>query len=73
MYNIKSYDQLMIDSFCRVKNGFYFNENYQPYSREFLVEVIEYFLSKEDYESCQILKDLIDTRFNHDNGYNTPI
>lgn len=73
MYNIKSYDQLMINNFNRIKTGLYFDDNYQPYSKDFLNEMIEYFLSKENYESCQILKELIDRRFNHDNGYNTLI
>lgn len=66
---IKSYDNLIIDSFNRIKNGFYFNENYQPYTEEFMNVMIEYFISKEEYESCQILKNLMNKRFTHENGY----
>jgi hypothetical protein len=70
---IKSYDNLIISSFSRIKNGFYFDENYHPYTREFLNSMVDYFLSFEDYESCHILKELIDRRFNHENGYSIPL
>jgi hypothetical protein len=70
---IKSYDNLMISSINRIKDGFYFDENYHPYTREFLDVMITYFKDKEDYESCQLLKNVIDKRFNHENGYKSPI
>jgi len=69
MICIKSYDQLILSSFSRIRNGFFFDENYQPYTKEFLEKMTHYFLTKEDYESCQILKNFIDIRFDHENGY----
>lgn len=69
MICIKSYDQLMSSSFSRIKNGFYFDEKYHPYTKEFLEKMIVYFRDREDYESCQVLKNLMDVRFDHENGY----
>ena len=69
MIRIKSYDQLILNSFSRIKDGFCFDENYQPYTKDFLQKVIEYFKEREEYEKCQLVKAILDKRFNHDDGF----
>lgn len=68
---IKSYDQLLVDSFDRIMGGKHFDSNYQPYTREFLEKMREYFQDREEYEKCQFIKSVIDLRFDHDLGFKT--
>ncbi len=63
----------MVSSFNRIKQGKHFDENYQPYTKEFLEKIIDHFLEKEDYESCHLIKSIIDIRFDHNNGFNNKI
>ncbi len=72
MMSLRSYDNLMVNSIDRIRSGFYFDENYHPYSKEFLNSMISYFQDKEDYESCQVIKIVMDKRFNHDGRYSNP-
>lgn len=69
MFVIKSYDTLIRHNFDRIKSGKYFDDNYQPYSEDFLQKMIDYFLQREEYESCNIIKNHMDIRFNHDIGF----
>lgn len=69
MYRIKSYETLIRHNFDRIKSGKYFDDNYQPYTKEFLEKMIEYFSEIEEYESCVIVRDHIAIRFNHEVGF----
>jgi hypothetical protein len=69
MYKIKSYDALILHNFERIKSGKYFDDNYHPYTKEFLEKMIQYFIQREEYENCDFLKKHIDMRFSHDFGF----
>jgi hypothetical protein len=63
---LHSYQLLMNTVYQRVSSGIYYDSELKLYSNEFLTKVLNYFESKEDYEKCSILRDLISTRFNHE-------
>lgn len=69
MFRIKSYETLIRHNFDRIKSGKYFDDNYQPYTKKFLEEMIDYFLKREEYENCTLVKDHIDKRFSHESGF----
>mgnify|MGYP003402370129 CR=1 FL=1 len=63
---LRSYDFLMNESFSRIKDGVYFDKSFNPYSKKFMQDVLEYFESREKYEECILLKDIIKKRFDHE-------
>lgn len=70
---LRSYDNLMIESYDRIKEGKHFDGNYQPYTKDFLDKMLFFFQEKEEYNHCQLIKSIIDLRFNHDFGFNSKI
>jgi hypothetical protein len=56
--------------FNRIKCGIYFDEKLKPYSKNFMIQCLEYFKNEEKYQECAILNDIIKNRFNHDNASN---
>lgn len=71
MYKIRSYDTLILHNFERLKSGKYFDDNYQPYTKEFLQKMIEYFVVREEYENCDFIQKHINARFSHESGFTT--
>ena len=66
---LKSYDYLMNSALIRIKSGKSFDEQFKPYTEDFIKKTIQYFESKEEFENCQILKEFINIRFDHDLNY----
>ena len=66
---LKSYHNLILSSFDRIKTGQILDKNLRPYSTDFLIEILTYLEDLERYEDCQYIKNLIDTRSNHDINY----
>lgn len=66
---LKSYDFLMISSYERIVDGNFFDTNYKPYTREFFLKILNHLEINEMYEECQILSDIIESRFSHDLNY----
>ena len=71
MMKLKSYDFLMQSTFDRVLGGKLFDNNFKPYSQDFLEKILKYLEDRERYEDCCILKEIISNRSNHDNNYKT--
>ncbi len=67
---LRSFDALMITTYQRMSTGLYFDNNLKPYRREFFEKVLNYFIEKEQYEECSIIRDIIESRFNHDDELN---
>jgi hypothetical protein len=61
-----AYSALMEACFNRCKIGRPFDEKCKPFSKEFLETILSYLESNERYEDCQIIKKLINQRFNHE-------
>ena len=53
----------------RLLSGKLFDFNFKPYKKDFLIDVLKYFEQFEEYEKCFLLKEFIDTRFDHDLNY----
>lgn len=54
----------------RLRSGKYFDINFKPYQKEFLIEVLSYFELQEKYEECTLIREIIKKRFNHDHESN---
>lgn len=63
----KPLDSVMNSTYQRLQSGNFYDNNLKLYSKEFLQKVLQYFESKEKYEECAILINLINQRYNHDN------
>ena len=63
-------DVLMYDTLGRLNQGLYFDSDLKPYRKEFLETVLNFFQERERYEECQIIRDIIKKRFNHDDFSN---
>jgi len=66
---MKSYEYLMQDTFNRIKGGKITDENFKPYTEEFIKKILQYFENKEEYEKCKTISDFLNIRFNHDLNY----
>ncbi len=66
------YKLLMNSVYERVSSGIYYDINLKIYSKEFLTKVLNYFESKEEYEKCSILRDLISKRYDHELNFKQP-
>lgn len=53
----------------RLKSGKYFDTNFNPYSKEYLKEVLVYFRDNEKYEECAIIREIVKKRFNHESNF----
>jgi hypothetical protein len=51
----------------------YNNKNLRLYTQSEIESAIRQFILDEEYEKCSILKNFIDKRFTHENGWNQPI
>jgi len=61
---------LLIDSiYDRIRSGILHDNDLKPYSKEFMVKLLNFYESKEEYEKCQTLKEIIDKRFIHENAF----
>lgn len=68
-FNIKVYSFYINSNYERIVSGKFFDHNMIPYSREFINEMISYFLKLEEYEKCHKLKDLLDREIKHNELY----
>jgi hypothetical protein len=68
-YRLKSYDNLMISSYKKISDGIFINENFEPYKKEFFLEILKYLESQEMYEECEVLNNIINKRFDHELNY----
>lgn len=66
---LHSFDYLMNNSYKRIFHGKHFDENFKPYTQDFIKSIISYFEMREDYEKCQFLKEYISNRFDHEKNY----
>lgn len=57
------------EAFYRINADVYYDKNYKPYKKSFLEEVLIHFEKEEEFEKCQIVKNFIDKRFNHEINY----
>lgn len=69
MYTIKSHDTRINTAFERISDGKLLDDELKPYTRQFIEEIIKYFETREDYEKCQTLKDVIGN-MDHEKNYN---
>lgn len=67
MNNIKLFDKEEI--FIRISKGIPFDRNFKIYSKLQIQYLLHYYQSIEEYEKCQIIKNFIDLRFNHELNY----
>lgn len=56
-----------------IKFGRPFNKNLKLYTISEIEIAIRQFVQDEEYEKCAYLKKFIEKRFNHENGWKTPI
>lgn len=66
---LHSFDYLMNNSFKRIASGKDFDENFKPYTKDFIKDMVAYFESNEDYEKCQLLIKYTENRFDHEKNY----
>lgn len=66
---LHSFDYLMNNSYKRISSGKDFDENFKPYTQDFIKDMVVYFESNEDYEKCQLLIKYIEKRFDHEKNY----
>ena len=66
---LHSVDYLMNNSYKRISSGKDFDENFKPYTKDFIKDMVTYFESNEDYEKCQLLIKYIESRFDHEKNY----
>jgi hypothetical protein len=56
-----------------IESGKPYNKNLRLYTLTEIESSIRQFVLDEEYEKCSILKNFIDKRFNHENGWNQPL
>jgi hypothetical protein len=66
---LHSVDYLMNNSYKRISSGKDFDENFKPYTQDFIKDMVAYFESNEDYEKCQLLVKYTENRFDHEKNY----
>lgn len=66
---LHSVDYLMNNSYKRISSGKDFDENFKPYTKDFIKDMVTFFESNEDYEKCHLLVKYIEKRFDHDKNY----
>lgn len=71
LLKLKSYDNLMLSSFDRIKRGIFFDSEFKPLTKDFLDKILIYLEIRERYEDCQLLKEIIEKRFDHNKNYKT--
>ena len=69
MYTIKSHDTRINTAFDRISDGKLLDDELKPYTRQFIEEIIKYFETREEYEKCQTLKDVLEN-MDHEKNYN---
>jgi hypothetical protein len=69
---LHSYDLLMNQTYERLSQGIYYDNNLKLYSKVFLNKVLNYFERNEDYEKCSVLRDLVTKRFDYENNFKNP-
>ena len=69
MYTIKSHDTRINTAFERISDGKLLDDELKPYTRKFIEEIIQYFETREEYEKCQTLKDVLEN-MDHKKNYN---
>lgn len=68
MINLRSYEYLMRSSYQRIHSGKLYDENLKPYTLDFLNETMEFFISLEEYEKCDIILNAISIK-DHEIGF----
>lgn len=53
--------------YTRVINGILHDEKLQSYSLDILRRTIDFFIGTEEYEKCEILKNIINKRLSNEN------
>ena len=56
-----------------IKRGKPFNKELKLFSKAEVESAIRQFVEDEQYEKCSVLKTFIDSRYNHNSGWSTPI
>lgn len=57
------------DTFDRINNDIHYNKKFKPYKKSFLKKILIYFEDQEEFEKCQVIKNFIDVRFDHEINY----
>lgn len=67
MINLKIINQDEI--FERIKTGYPFDKQLNPYTKTEIELVIQHLIKDEEYEKCQFLKEFIEKKFDHSKNY----
>ena len=57
------------EDFDRIKSNIFYNKKFKPYKMGFLKKILLHYESQEEFEKCQIVKNFIDKRFDHEINY----
>lgn len=60
------------DIYLSITNGKPFDKNLRPFTQTEIESAIRQFIEDEEYEKCAFLKNFIDKRYNHENGWKKP-
>ena len=66
---LRTTNSIMTEIFNRISENKPFDKKLKPYSKEKINMALDYFLEKEEYEKCKLLKEFIEKKFTHGNDY----
>jgi len=66
---MEGYYEYVEDSLSRIQKGMYFDLDLTPYDEDFIERMIDFYITEEEYEKCQYLKDFKEKRFSHSYRY----
>lgn len=62
-------NQDFTEIFHRISHGKFFDIEMNIYTKSVLNQCLNHFLSKEEFEKCVIIRDIINKRYDHNNNY----
>jgi hypothetical protein len=68
-FRLRTQDSVMCEIFERIKQNKPFDKNLKPYNKDIVEKIINYFISTEEYEKCEVLNNFLKIRFNHEISY----
>ena len=57
------------ETFDRINSNKYYDSKFKPYKKEFLKKILLHFEDLEEFEKCQVIKNFIEVRFDHELNY----
>jgi hypothetical protein len=65
LYSLRTQHSVMCEVFNRISQNKPFDKKLRPYNKKLIEETINYFISLEEYEKCELLNGFLKERFNH--------